>query len=1099
MINLHVHSMYSLRDSIIKPEELVDRLKEINQSAVAITDHGGSLGGISIYKMLKNAGIKYIHGVEFYICDDVTVRDKNNKYSHLVALCKNDIGRKNMNTLISLSEHPSNKYIKPRIDFSMLSQYGDGLVILSACVAGEVCKALEDDDYDLAKQIATKYKNRFGEDYYLEVQSHRESKQIELNKKILSLAKELDIQVVVTSDAHHTYEEDRKYQQKYAFNGAYKEDGESYVDCFVQSEDDARGRLDYLPTEIIDSLIATTHLIADKCCVEMPLSAPIMPQISTPEEYFDNKEWLESLCREGFASKLNIDLVGCCQLDMERKIFQPVYDENGRVCDYAEKDLEQSLVEKYIDRYNYELDCLDRMGFIDYILLVYSYANIAKRRGIARGSGGGSLICYLTNITNIDPIEHGLYFERFIDVGALALLESGEITAKELKIPDIDLDFSGDSCDEVLRFIYEKYGESRVASIGKFGTNQTKGTIRDMCRVLDIDLATADKIAKSFENYEITEIDQMILGEINMPVGAKEAVSYVRKYDELFEYVRKLNGLPKSFGLHACGKIISVSDLDESLPSCYDEHGIRYLQGDMHDVEDVGLVKIDVLGLRTLDQEYDTLEMSGESSEFINPKQRYNDDKVLDIFRKGDTLGIFQFSSFGMKKTLQKMDVQGIDDLSIANALYRPGSMQYIDNFCRRRNGEEKFEYLHPDLEGILSSTYGVIVFQEQLIEIGRMAGIHNPDLLRKATGKKNPALLAQVKPELEEKLYARGWIKEQFDKLWADMLEFAKYSFNKAHSSAYGILAYITAKQKAYYPAEFFAGLCNSYINHSAFVKEEAEEIVADMCRHKVMIAPFDFRDDHRRCWVKDGKVVYAIPLIRDCNLNAAEILYKNSNTKEKMFWRLVVNMKQSGMSMAMLQILIKLNFFGEYGTPIALMKVMNMLDFMKYGERKNVNKEKVGGLAEDFLIRLLSKYSVTQNNKGQELKSYSKIDVAGFMDEFELYIRENCIRDYDYRNKMAIQCEYLGFVNLITQKEEDRAKLLVLDVAPLKRKKDHVQFGYSIITRSIGSGKESRFTVFNRLFNNDPISNNDIIHCLSFSREGPYFTLTNYKHIYN
>lgn len=504
--------MYSLRDSIIKPDDLIRRLKEIGQDTVAITDHGGSLGGVSLYKALSAENIKYIHGVEFYVCDDVNIKDKDSKYYHLVALCKNETGRLNMNTLISMSEHPDHRYYKPRIDFSMLSQYGDGLVIMSACMAGEVSRYLMDGNTTKAVETVLKYKERFGDDYYLEVQAHRDDEQIELNKKILGISKEFGIGCVVTCDAHHTYESDRQYQMKYAFNGAYKEDGESYLDCFIQSESEVRDRLWYFDDETISSVIKMTHTIADKCDVEMPLSAPIMPKVDTPQEFSNNKQWLEKLCEDGFKEKLNIDVNNRCVFDKNRKLFQPVYDENGFLTGYDDVELSEEKVIEYIDRYLYELDSLNRMGFIDYILLVYSYANIAKRRGIARGSGGGSLICYVTNITNIDPIEHGLYFERFIDVGALALLESGEITAKELKIPDIDLDFSGESCTEVLKFLYNRYGEERVASIGKFGTNKTKGTIRDMCKVLDIDLETADRIAKSFENYEIGEIDLMISG-----------------------------------------------------------------------------------------------------------------------------------------------------------------------------------------------------------------------------------------------------------------------------------------------------------------------------------------------------------------------------------------------------------------------------------------------------------------------------------------------------------------------------------------------------------------------------------------------------------
>ena len=1096
MIHLHTHSMYSLRDSIIKPDDLIRRLKEIGQDTVAITDHGGSLGGVSLYKALSAENIKYIHGVEFYVCDDVNIKDKDSKYYHLVALCKNETGRLNMNTLISMSEHPDHRYYKPRIDFNMLSQYGDGLVIMSACMAGEVSRHLMDGNTTKAVEIVLKYKERFGDDYYLEVQAHRDDEQIELNKKILNISKEFGIGCVVTCDAHHTYESDRQYQMKYAFNGAYKEDGESYLDCFIQSESEVRDRLWYFDDETISSVIKMTHTIADKCDVEMPLSAPIMPKVDTPEEFSNNKQWLEKLCEDGFKEKLNIDVNNRCVFDKNRKLFQPVYDENGFLTGYDDVELSEDKVIEYIDRYLYELDSLNRMGFIDYILLVYSYANIAKRRGIARGSGGGSLICYVTNITNIDPIEHGLYFERFIDVGALALLESGEITAKELKIPDIDLDFSGESCAEVLKFLYNKYGEERVASIGKFGTNQTKGTIRDMCKVLDIDLETADRIAKSFENYEIGEIDLMISGEIDSTANAEEAISYVKKYDELFDYVRKLNGLPKSFGLHACGKVISTRELDYFLPSCYDADGVRYLQGDMHDVEDVGLVKIDVLGLRTLDQEYDTLEMSDEDKDFINPKQRYDDEKVLEIFRNGDTLGIFQFSSHGMRQTLKKMNVSGIEDLSIANALFRPGSMAYIDDFCKRKKGEEKFEYLHPDLEGILNNTYGIIVFQEQLIEIGRLAGIHNPDLLRKATGKKNPKLLAQVKPELEEKLKARGWSDEQFDKLWADMLDFAKYSFNKAHSSAYGILAYLTAKQKAYYPAEFFAGLCNSYIGHSAYVKEKAEEIIADAKRHKVIIEPFNFRDDHRKCSVKNGRIVYAIPLIRDCNTAAAEALYKNKDTKREYFWQLVVDLLNSGLDASKLKILIRLGFFEEFGNIKKLLRIYDVLEFFKFGERKSIKKSQV--VEGDFMYNVISENSTSTNAKGEELKTFKDLNIEKILNTYEDNIRNLNLEDMDFKNKIATQKEYLGFVSLTTGREEDRPKLYVKDVIPLVRKKDKAQFGYSVIAQSIGSGIETRYTVFNRVFKEAPVQKDDIIRCTRYERDGQYFRLCSYQHIF-
>lgn len=1288
MIHLHTHSMYSLRDSIIRPEELVARLKEVGQDTVAITDHGSSLGGVSIYKLLKDNGIKYIHGCEFYICPDASVRDKENKYYHLVVLCKNETGRLNLNKLISLSEHPDHRYFKPRIDFNMLSEHGEGLIVMSACLVGEVSKAIVGGDIAKARDIAKRYKERFGDDYYLEIQSHRDPEQIKVNKAIIALGEELGIECVVTSDAHYTWEKDKRYQNKYAFNGAYKEDGEAYVDCFIQSEQEVRSRLQYLNAETIDRVISNTHVIAAKCNVEMPLSAPIMPQMQVPPEFATSKEWLMSICEQGFRTKLNIDVATRSQADPERKIFQQILNEDGEIVGYEEKDLSSDTIETYLKRYEYELDSLTRMGFLDYMLLVYSYANVAKRRGIARGSGGGSLICYVTNITNIDPIEHKLYFERFIDVGALKLLEDGEITQKELKIPDVDLDFSGESCDEVLRFLYDTYGESRVASIGKFGTNKTKGTIRDMCKVLDIDLQTADEIAKAFNDYEIDEIDAMIAGELDVVPSAQPAIEKVEEYPELFDYVRKLNGLPKSFGLHACGKIIANQELDYYLPSSYDADGIRFLQGDMHSVEDVGLVKIDVLGLRTLDQEYDTLEMSGESAEFINPKQDYGDPKVLDIFRTGDTLGIFQFSSHGMKQTLKKMNVSGIDDLSVVNALFRPGAMGYIDNYCNRKLGKEKFTYLHPDLENILNTTYGIIVFQEQLIEIGRLAGMHNPDLLRKATGKKNPKLLAQVKPELEEKLKARGWTDEQFTQLWTDMLEFSHYSFNKcvsgktkllrpmiknnvwhptveemyltknsleyakshnklplrskynrrgygtalsmyedgrirtntivdiqpsglcetitirtesgaaitctanhkfptpngttlagdltigselylvdkyeptqstyncwccnschkkdqyrigrtktfekglptkterivsittnppemtyditmsepahnfvvdsgivtcnSHAAAYAILAYITAKQKAYYPTEFYCGLCNSYVGQSSFVKDDAQEIIDDILNHKIRLVPFNFRQDHRKCRSQNGEIVWGIPLLRDCNQSLADALYELRSTEETHFWRIAASLCEMSFR-SKLDILVKLGFFSEYGTAKELLRILDLADKFKMGNRTTIKKQDVA--TSDTLKEIVARHATCFNTKGEELKSYKITDCAAILDECEDYIHSLHIGELDAKILAQHQKKYIGAVAFPSRKETDARKLFVRSVYPCKRKKDGVVFAYNVGYVSLGSGKSGSMTVFKTKFEQDPIAVDDIVVCKRWERDRGYFRMLDYE----
>lgn len=1365
MVHLHTHTEYSLRDSIIRTNELVERLKELGQSSVAITEHGRNLGSVPIYKALKKENIKYIHGCEIYICDDVSIKDKENKYYHLILLCKNEVGRLNLNKIMSISEHPDNKYVKPRIDFEILKKYSEGLMCLSACMAGEISRFIESDNVEEAIKRAERYSNLFGEDYYLEVQAHTDLQQCIINKKIVEIAKKLNIELVVTCDAHYVKEEDRKYQNKYAFNGAYKEDGESYVDCYIQSEEEVRQKIDYLGREIVDKCILNTHVISDKCNLEIPLSAPIMPDVDIPTGFDTDKDWLLHICKQGFIEKLNIDYENVCLYDKNKYSERILHDEDGNNVGTELFQLSKEEIFEYVDKFDYEIDSLYRMGFIGYILLVYSYANEADRRGIARGSGGGSLVCYVSNITDIDPIEHGLYFERFIDVGALELLEAGTITKNELKIPDIDLDFSGESCSQVLDFLANRYGEDKVASIGRFGTNKTKGTIRDMCKVLGFSLEQEDEIAKSFENYEIEEIDMMLSGDIPVSPKAEDAIKNVKKYKELFEYVRKLNGLPKSFGLHPCGRIVSTKELDYFMPSCYDKTGIRYLQGDMHDVEDLGLVKIDVLGLRTLNQEYDTLDMSREDKSFISSKQDFRDSKVLDIFRTGNTVGIFQMSSFGMKETLKNMNVQGIEDLSIANALYRPGAMAYIDNFCRRRRGEEPFEYLHPDLEDILKNTYGIIVFQEQLIEIGRLAKIKNPDLLRQATAKKKKELMDIVKPELEEKLKLRGWSQEQFDQLWADMLEFSKYSFNKcvsgdttlwkrgqqkssrnpsveemynikndldfakknnylplrskylrggypnalsmfpdgrvrpnkivdiqfagvkdiyrivtesgryldctlnhkfptptgkkkleelsvgdtiyaigeyekvqknynltdgnfednlpikgqrgfqkrpygvsvsfegfklekiknesccevcgkefgssrfeahhidgnrknnslsnfqwccvschkkkdyalgrtksyengissvedkiksikflrtdktydvtmgspahtfvanngiitsnSHSSAYAIIAYTTAKQKAYYPVEFYAGLLNSYIGESSFVKDTVGEIVADMSYNKVEFNPLKFGRDNRRCNVEDGKINYAICLIRDCNEAMGEGLYEAGKMKFNNFVDLVVYLKSMKiLNTRQLNILIRLGYFSEFGNINELTRIAEIVLEYKYGGAKTINLSKVS--SED-LKDIIKKYATNVNAKGKELKTHTFFDLMGMLRECEGVIKNLGLSEMLFSNQIEFQQENLGYSSLVTGKEEDRPKLYVKEYYPIFKKATGTMCGCNIICQSVGSGKQSKFVVWNRTLNkNGEIKKGNIILCTGYKKNGEDFELTDYSQIF-
>jgi DNA polymerase-3 subunit alpha len=999
-----------------------------------------------------------------YICDDTNIKDQNNKYHHLVVLCKNEIGRINLNKLISISNLPENFYNKPRIDFEKLKQHKDGLLVLSACLAGEISKFLLIDAYEKAREVALKYKNEFGNDYYLEIQARNDNKQIEINKKIVALAKELNIPIVVTTDAHFVTKEDKRYHDVYSFNSSYKEEGEGYVDCYIQSEEEIRNNLNYLDEEIINQAINNTHIIADKCNVELPLSAPIIPHIDIPSQYNNEKEWVIDICQKGF----------------EERGINKLPEEERQV---------------YYDRYQYELNAVEEMGFLGYYLLVYTYANKVKRRGIARGSGGGSLLCYLMNITDIDPIEHKLYFERFIDVGALDALREGKITRKELKVPDVDLDFGTHDREKIIQFLINKYGQQHVACIGRFNYNKSRGTLTDIGRALGIEFNVIKEITKSLEGYELNDVLGLI--EINKnnpdkPDIVKKFEKYIKKYPDLFEISKKLIGLPSSFGLHPCGRVIVMQDLDYYTASCYHENGERYLQGDMHDIEDLGIVKIDALGLRTVDVIYDTLELIGKDYEYINPKKLdFSDEKVLDIFKNGDTVGIFQFESYGMQTTLRDIQPTGIEDLSVANALYRPGAMAYIKNYCNRKHGKEEITYLHKDLVPILSNTYGIMVFQEQLIEIGRLANLRNPDKLRKATGKKDEKLLIEVHEELKQNLLNKGWTEEQFNQLWSDMLQFAKYAFNKSHSSAYAIIAFITAKLKAYHPLEFYISLMNSYIeNSSQYIKNDADIIYEDIINHGYVINKFDFRQNHKKCNIYNGKINYAIPLIKHCNKQIAEELYELRNNQYNNFIELLYDITQkTSINSAQLDILVRLGFFNEFGNSRLLNGLVEYFNFFKQGSAKQISVDKIKD--NQILDNIIKRHSRLSPSG----KTYMDLNVRAILNDIEEWMNCNNVRDYPIKEKINTQIEYLGFVNLTTGREEDKRKLLVLDVKPLVSQKYNKIWAYAIDEISIGSGKKNRLTIWANKFERKPLQANDILYAYKVEKnDRGYWYLQDY-----
>ena len=985
MVHLHVHTKYSLLDGMMHIEDIASRLKEIGQNTIAITEHGNLYSAVEAYSKLSKEGIKVIEGCEVYICDDVNVKSKDSKYHHLILLVKNETGRMNLNWLVSQST--LHKYYgKPRIDFSMLESHHDGLICLSACMAGEVQRALMDDDRGLAEQIVVKYKKLFGQDYYIETQAHSVMEQQILNKKLVDIANKLNVKYVVTCDAHYARKEDQKYHNVFVQIGTSREAGEIYDDCYLQSEEDVVKNSSSI-SQYIERAIAATHEIADKCENTIPLSAPIIPHVPVPNEYKSELQYLQHLCNEGFRDK---GFNSWTYEQWKNYLTDKIPQEDGTVeeVELVKFNSAKEIRNMYIQRARYEMNALKEMGFEGYYLLVHSYVNAATRRGIARGSGGGSLLAYLCGIVDIDPIKYGLYFERFIDVGALDLLKDGTITKKELKIPDFDVDFSPRDRDKVMQFIVDRYGEPNVVSLGQFSYIWAKGAIKDIGRVLGIPFDVTNEITKNLDNETIDEA-------INL--GLLDA--YKDKYPDLFEYASKLSGLPKSFGVHPCGKVIATREAMYYNATEYNDGKHTWvLEGDMHSADDLGLVKIDLLAIRTLDVIYDTLDIIGKDYDYIAPhKLNMNDPNIWNEFAQGHTDCIFQFESSGMKHMLKDMKCNSMENLSAANALYRPGSKDFIPNYVNRKNGTETIEYLHPDLEPILSNSYGIIVFQEQLIEIGRLAGLRNPDELRKATAKKKPKLMAKIEPELKQGLINRGWTVVQVDQLWETILRFASYSFNKSHSSAYAITAYLTMYLKVYHTTEFFTACINSYdgdIDNIVKTIKEAQ-------RMGVVVKYDEWNKIEGKTTCRDGVVYLGINTIKGCGENVSAALKSTGAHNYNNFFDVLKDFKASpDINSGQIESLIRLDFFRQFGQSLRLLKIYDVFDL--YNGKKIIKKDKV-----ILPLELVQKYTISETAKQYRFDEESMNDM---LREFVSLIPDSSI---PLHTKLEKQLEYLGRID--------------------------------------------------------------------------------------
>ena len=797
-VHLHNHTFHSVLDGLTKIHDLVDKVKELGMEAAAVTDHGTMSGILDYYKTAKKAGIKPIIGIETYVATRSRFdRDpgKDKQRFHLTVLAMNNTGFHNLMKL-STRANLEGMYYKPRIDHDLLEELNEGLIVLSGCASGEIGVALKEDDYDRARDIAKWYKSIFGDRYYLELQDHGHPKsnthwdvQAKINEGLIKLSKELDIEMVVTCDGHYLTHE---YQDAHEIllcvgTGSYLSDEKRMsLKDFELHLTDPRDIIDHWGEEFPE-VIRNTKKIADRCDVEIELGRILIPKYPLPDGENEHS-YLLRLTYQGLLQRYN----GASKEEAEK--LDP-------------DEIIPKLSDEVRERAKMELGVMGNMGYEGYFLIVQDFINWGKSQGIVfgpgRGSAAGSIVAYALNITDLDPLKYGLLFERFLNPDRISM-------------PDIDVDIQDTRRDEVIEYCAKKYGEDHVSNIATFGKMFGRMAVRDVARVLEVPYAESDRLAKLVPPPSQGR-------HIPLSVSIKEDADLRNEYEnnptakEVLDYAIQLEGTIRSHGVHACGVVIAPDTLANYIPLEMAQKGVVATQFPMGEVEELGLLKMDFLGLSNLTIINNAMRIIRKAykKEINLSELPLDDEKTYELFQRGDTTGVFQLESAGMKRYLRGLKPTTFEDIIAMVALYRPGPMQFIDSFIRRKHGEEEITYLHSGMKNSLKNTYGILVYQEQFMQISKeWCGFTGgqADTLRKAVGKKKIDLMKKVKPEfVEGAVKVGGATKEIAETFWTQLEEFANYCFNKSHAACYGLIAYWTAYLKAHYPDAFMAALMTS------------------------------------------------------------------------------------------------------------------------------------------------------------------------------------------------------------------------------------------------------------------------------------------------
>ncbi len=845
-VHLHVHTEYSLLDGAARVEKLVKRASELGMKSIAITDHGVMYGVVDFYKKAKQHGVKPLIGCEVYVATR-TAKDRDPKLDasqyHLVLLAKDIEGYNNLIKLVS-NAFTEGFYYKPRVDLELVKKHSKGLVALSACLAGEVASNLMNGNYDYAKKVALDYKNIFGEDFYLELQDHGIREQAMINPDMVRLSKETGIKLVATNDVHYVSREDSKAQdillciqtgKNVEDEARLKFQGDEF---YLKSPDEMYELFKYVP-----EALANTMEVAEKCNMDFLFGQVHLPAYEVPEG-FNSDTYIRHMCYEGIKEK---------------------YD---------------TITDEIRERAEYELSVITKMGYADYYLIVWDYVKFAKDNGImvgpGRGSGAGSLVAYALGITNIDPIEFNLIFERFLN-------------PERISMPDFDVDFCYERRQEVIDYVVEKYGKERVAQIITFGTMAARAAIRDVGRALNIPYANVDLIAKKipFELGMTIERALEVNGELRKLYEDDEDVKY------LIDMSKAVEGMPRHSSTHAAGVVISKKAVTEYVPLQMNDDVIT-TQFPMGTLEELGLLKMDFLGLRTLTVIRNTLELIKNRGEEVPDIERlsYNDVNVYKMISDGETYGVFQLESGGMTQFMKELKPNCLEDIIAGISLYRPGPMDQIPRYIQNKNNPALIKYIHPMLENILQVTYGCVIYQEQVMQVFRDLGGYSmgrSDLVRRAMSKKKADVMAKERQNfingiIDEngKIIVSGCVRNNIDadaasKIFDELAEFAKYGFNKSHAAAYAIIAYQTAWLKYYYPVEFTAALITSVMGSS----KKVAEYIQNSKNMGIEVLPPSINESHISFTVKDKKIRFGLAAVKNVGINAIAAIIKARDEK--------------------------------------------------------------------------------------------------------------------------------------------------------------------------------------------------------------------------